>query len=66
MFEGGGAGVEAADYGAEAAGLVVAWSGSAPVTTSARRVSRAPGGFAGHLARTEAITQGRPEPAAAS
>lgn len=51
---------------AEAAGLVVAWSGSAPVTTSARRVSRAPGGFAGHLARTEAITQGRPEPAAAS
>lgn len=38
---------------AEAAGLVVAWSGTAPVTTSARRVARAPGGFSVHLADTE-------------
>ncbi|MEH6819336.1 MAG: glycosyltransferase [Dietzia psychralcaliphila] len=38
---------------AEEAGLVIAWSTAAPVTTSARRHSRTPGGFAGHLALTE-------------
>ncbi|EYT64921.1 glycosyl transferase [Dietzia sp. UCD-THP] len=38
---------------AEAAGMSIAWSTAAPVTTSARRQSRTPGGFSGHLALTE-------------
>ena len=38
---------------AQRAGLTVAWSTAAPVTTSARRIARAPGGFASHLAATE-------------
>lgn len=38
---------------AEDAGLAIAWSTAAPVTTSARRHSRTPGGFSGHLALTE-------------
>ena len=38
---------------AERAGLAVEWSTAAPVTTSARRHSRTPGGFSGHLATTE-------------
>ncbi|MET3861365.1 glycosyltransferase involved in cell wall biosynthesis [Dietzia sp. 2505] len=38
---------------AERAGLSVAWSTATPVTTSARRHSRTPGGFSGHLALTE-------------
>lgn len=43
---------------AEAAGLVVAWSGSTPVATSGRRLARTPDGFAGHLARTERAALG--------
>ena len=38
---------------AEEAGLTVAWSTAAPVTTSARAHSRTPAGFAGHLADLE-------------
>ncbi|MBC7305591.1 MAG: glycosyltransferase [Dietzia sp.] len=38
---------------AEEAGLAIAWSTATPVTTSARRHSRTPGGFSGHLALTE-------------
>lgn len=38
---------------AEAAGLTVAWAGTTPVMTSARRSGRAPGGFSHHLASTE-------------
>ena len=38
---------------AEDAGLAIAWSTAAPVTTSARRHSRTPGGFSGHLTLTE-------------
>lgn len=41
---------------AQDAGLVVAWSTATPVTTSARRSARAPGGFAAHLAATEGTT----------
>lgn len=41
---------------AQAAGMRVAWSTAAPVTTSARRTARAPGGFAAHLAATEGTT----------
>ena len=38
---------------AQRAGLTVAWSAAAPVTTSARRAGRAPAGFATHLADLE-------------
>ena len=43
---------------AQEAGLTVAWSTAAPVTTSARRTARAPGGFAGHLSATECAAGG--------
>lgn len=37
----------------QAAGWTVDWSASTPVSTSVRAHNRAPGGFAGHLARLE-------------